>query len=89
MIDLTQRELQILKLMVKGYTKARIGTELRISESTVKTHTFHLYDKLGAKNAPHCVWQALRLGILEPPIQVGTEIHPSGEQPLPQFSSQA
>jgi DNA-binding CsgD family transcriptional regulator len=89
MIELTSRELEVLKLTVDGYTKAQIGDLLRISESTVKTHMYHVFQKLGAKNAPHAVWQALRLGILEPPVSVGTEISPSVEQPLPQFASKA
>lgn len=83
LIHLTNREKQVLDLMVQGLTKAQIGAKLCISESTVKTHTFFLYDKVGAKNAAHCVWQALRLGLIQPPVPVGTEIRPSGEIPVP------
>jgi DNA-binding NarL/FixJ family response regulator len=74
---LTKREKQVLDLMLEGLTKAQIGARMGITETTVKTHTFHMYDKLGAKNGTHAVWQALRLGIIQPPNAVGTVIRPS------------
>lgn len=44
---LSLREIEIMKLVVKGFTIAAIAKELYISENTVKTHMRRLYAKLG------------------------------------------
>lgn len=43
---LTERELQIMKLVVKGHTKKRIAEVLNLSEDTIRYHTKSLYRKL-------------------------------------------
>ncbi len=43
---LTQRELDIARLLVQGRSKNVIGEKLGLSESTVRTHARHLYAKL-------------------------------------------
>ena len=43
--QLTDRELEVLKLLAKGWSNAEIATELYISEATVKTHVSHLLSK--------------------------------------------
>jgi len=45
---LTRRELDIVRVMVSGYTNKQIAREFSISESTVKRHVTHIFDKLGA-----------------------------------------
>ena len=45
--DLTERELDVLRLLVAGRTKREIAAELVISQSTVHTHTVHIYAKCG------------------------------------------
>lgn len=42
----THRELDVLRLMAKGFTNEEIGEELNISETTVKTHVSNIYLKL-------------------------------------------
>ena len=44
---LSQREIEVMRLFMQGYTMAAIAKELYISENTVKTHTRRLYAKLG------------------------------------------
>ena len=44
---LTNRELEVLSLMAKGYSNVEIEKELLISKSTVMTHICRLYQKLG------------------------------------------
>ena len=44
---LTNRELDVLSLMAKGYSNIQIGNELLISQATVLTHIRALYQKLG------------------------------------------
>lgn len=43
---LTNRELEVLALMAKGYSNTQICKELFISQATVLTHIRHLYQKL-------------------------------------------
>lgn len=47
---LTRREEEILELMMRGRTLAAIGEELYVAESTMKTHSRHIYRKVGVAN---------------------------------------
>lgn len=44
--DLTQRELEVLRLMAEGYTNVKIGHKLTISERTVESHVNNIFSKL-------------------------------------------
>ena len=48
--SLTQRELEILKLVAEGLTNEEIGRRIFISEKTVKTHLTNIFDKLKVNN---------------------------------------
>jgi DNA-binding NarL/FixJ family response regulator len=45
---LTRRELDIVRAVVSGFTNKQIARQFSISESTVKRHMTHIFDKLGA-----------------------------------------
>lgn len=62
---LTERELEILRLTAEGNSSAKMGRRLSLSQSTVKNHQQHIYDKLGVSNAPAAIYQAMRRGLLE------------------------
>jgi DNA-binding NarL/FixJ family response regulator len=47
---LTQRELEILRLVAEGYTNGRIARDLWVTEQTVKFHLSNTYRKLGVAN---------------------------------------
>lgn len=47
---LTRREEEILLFMMRGYTLSRIASELYVAESTMKTHSRHIYRKVGVAN---------------------------------------
>ena len=47
---LTEREVQVLRLLAAGRSKRQIAAELVISASTVHTHTVHIYDKCGVSS---------------------------------------
>jgi DNA-binding CsgD family transcriptional regulator len=54
-LGVTQRELEVLALMARGATNARIATELTISEATVKSHVRTILRKLHASNRAEAV----------------------------------
>ena len=47
--DLTARELEILQLVLAGYTNKAIAVEIYISEKTVEFHLNHIYTKIGVR----------------------------------------
>jgi DNA-binding NarL/FixJ family response regulator len=66
-VDLSLREIEVLRLVARGSTNAEIGRELFISEATVKTHLLRTFGKLGVSDRTAAVTAALRRGILPPP----------------------
>lgn len=46
-IELTSRELEILRLLVKGYRNQQIAAELHISEACVRFHLKEIYSRTG------------------------------------------
>jgi LuxR family maltose regulon positive regulatory protein len=62
---LTERELDVLSLIVQGYTNQEIARELVLSLSTVKWHASNIYGKLGVKNRTQAVAKARQLGIVD------------------------
>jgi len=63
---LTNRELQILKLLSEHLTNKEISAQLMISPATVKGHTIKIYQKLDVKGRRQAVEKAIRIGILPP-----------------------
>ncbi|MCB0607143.1 MAG: response regulator transcription factor [Lewinellaceae bacterium] len=58
--DLSPRELEILKSMVKGYSYKLIAEEHFISVDTVRSHIRHIYEKLQVNSKTEAVLKALR-----------------------------
>ncbi|HZR52212.1 MAG TPA: response regulator transcription factor [Streptosporangiaceae bacterium] len=63
--ELTERELEILRLIATGLSNAEIGQELYISETTVKTHVTHVLAKLGLRDRVQAVVLAYQTGLFE------------------------
>lgn len=61
---LTSREIEILKLLSKGFSKKIIADQLSIGTTTVVTHVSHIYEKLNVNNAPAAIAEAFRKGVL-------------------------
>jgi NarL family two-component system response regulator LiaR len=57
--DLTEREREVLKLLVEGLNNPEIATRLCVSRSTVKTHVSHILAKLGVTSRLEAVTTAL------------------------------
>jgi DNA-binding NarL/FixJ family response regulator len=63
--ELTEREREILRLIVNGLSNAEIGRELYISDTTVKTHVTHILHKLNLRDRVQAVVLAYQSGLFE------------------------
>ena len=62
--ELTARELEVLQLMAAGKSNLEIGTDLFVTESTVKAHVNSILSKLGVTDRTQAVTAALRRGLV-------------------------
>jgi DNA-binding NarL/FixJ family response regulator len=60
--QLTDRELDVLRLTAKGFTNKAIGLQLAISDRTVQGHLAHIFAKLQATSRTEAVMRAVSLG---------------------------
>lgn len=63
---LTEREVEVLREMIKGENKKDIAKKLYISERTLYNHISNIYEKLGAKNIVEAYNRAMELGYIDP-----------------------
>jgi DNA-binding NarL/FixJ family response regulator len=61
---LSPREIEVLELVAKGTSNKQIAKALWISETTVKTHLLHVFDKLEVTDRTAAVTEALRRGVI-------------------------
>lgn len=61
---LTSRELEVLRLVVRGARNGEIGQSLSISIKTVETHLTSIYGKLGVQSRAEAIAQAQKRGLL-------------------------
>ena len=64
---LSERELQVLKLMAKGLSNKEIGRALWIGETTVKTHVSRILRKMGQSDRTQAVLAAVQAGLVRLP----------------------
>jgi two-component system NarL family response regulator len=62
--ELTARELDVLRLLVKGLTNRQIGDLLSIAEGTVKIHVNRVLSKMGVQDRTEAATTAVRRGIV-------------------------
>jgi ATP/maltotriose-dependent transcriptional regulator MalT len=65
---LTDREIEILRLVSIAMSNSQIAIELYVSEATVKRHLTNIFTKLKARSRLDAVNRASALGILEGPV---------------------
>lgn len=67
--ELTQRELDVLRLVAEGKTNAEIAQSLFVSVGTVKVHVERIINKLGVSDRTQAAVRGVELGYLTPPSQ--------------------
>lgn len=65
-LDLTEREHEVLTLMIEGLNNTQIAGRLTVSPSTIKSHVSNILSKLGVTSRTEAVTLALRNGIVPP-----------------------
>jgi len=63
-VQLTAREMAVLRLAAAGKPNKEISEALNISEGTVKIHMSHLFEKLGATSRTEAVAKAAQRGLI-------------------------
>jgi two-component system response regulator NreC len=63
---LSQRELQVLTLVARGYTSAEIAKQIFVGVKTIETYRSRLADKLGLRTRSDVIRFAIQMGLLTP-----------------------
>lgn len=63
-IGFTDRELEVLKLMAKGYAYQEVADGLTVSINTIREHIRHIYRKLAVRSRAEAVFEAQALGLI-------------------------
>lgn len=61
---LSARELEVLRLLVKGESNKAIAASLDISENTIKSHLSHIFEKLDVRSRTEAATAALQRGLV-------------------------
>ncbi|MCA1716481.1 MAG: response regulator transcription factor [Actinobacteria bacterium] len=64
--QLTEREVEVLKLIARGKANKQIARELFVAMSTIKTHVNNLYRKLNVTSRTQAALYAARIGLVSP-----------------------
>jgi DNA-binding NarL/FixJ family response regulator len=64
-VSLTERELEVLRLMAEGFSNRQIATELSITERTVRFHVENILGKLGVESRTEAVVEGIKRGLVK------------------------
>ena len=63
-VELTSREMQILRAVAKGHTTKRISKDLSLASPSIETHLHNIFKKLDVNNRGEAVSTALKVGLI-------------------------
>ncbi len=61
---LSERELEVLRLLAEGLSNREIAARLVVAETTVKKHVNHVFDKLDVTSRTQAILRARQLGLI-------------------------
>ncbi len=64
--QLTEREVEVLRLLARGMTNAEVANELYLGEATIKTHVSNVLTKLELRDRAQAVVFAYESGLVQP-----------------------
>jgi DNA-binding NarL/FixJ family response regulator len=76
-LELTAREVEVLRLIAAGWSNQQIADALFISRKTASVHASHIFEKLGAANRVEAAAIAHRLGLDGDPPPPGPDLVPT------------
>ena len=65
--SLSEREIEIVRLVAKGFSNDELAERLHLSPETIKAHLRPVYEKLGVESRVEAVTEAMRTGLVEAP----------------------
>jgi two-component system response regulator NreC len=72
---LSDRELQVLRLVARGYTSAQIAKQIAVSVKTVETYRSRFAEKLGLRTRSDVIRFAVQMGLLTPETMESEQDH--------------
>ena len=63
-VNLTSREMQVLRAVAKGHTTKRMAKDLVLAAPSIETHLHNIFKKLNVNNRGEAVSSALKLGLI-------------------------
>ncbi len=84
-MGISHRELEVLELIAQGYNNQQIADILQIQYQSVKNHTYHLNNKLGAENSAQALLLAFGKKLLELENSEIKETEPSISKKVARF----
>jgi DNA-binding NarL/FixJ family response regulator len=81
--ELTERELDVFRLLARGLSNAEIGRDLYISNTTVKTHITHILHKLNLRDRVQAVVLAHETGLFDTDAEPPRRVPPRSSESSP------
>jgi DNA-binding NarL/FixJ family response regulator len=66
LVDLSDRELEVMRLVARGLSNEEIGAKLHLARDTVKTHVGRVLAKLGLRDRAQAIVMAYETGLVQP-----------------------